>query len=104
MCPDEADVNRCMVKSDPHDQPILVSTDIEHHAPIFQDTGISILPFYLSRRFPICWFLLPVLSQPLYRDDTHTIILPTLPVKLSFPFWEDLSIIFATPLVFIIQP
>jgi hypothetical protein len=48
MGPDESDTDDPVREIDPYDEPILVPTDIEHHAPISKDTGRAKLTLQLS--------------------------------------------------------
>jgi len=48
MCPDKPNVDDPLREVDPHDNPVLISTNIEDDAPVLKDAGSAKLRFHVA--------------------------------------------------------
>ena len=105
MGSDKADVDDPIRVIYSHDEAVLVPTDVEAHAVVFEDAGVGVVPFDSRRtgpirgagklkpspqRLPSVSVLFPVGSEGLPRDDPYGSIYaaPKLGSSKLFPFRE----------------
>jgi hypothetical protein len=56
MSPDKPNVNNAKFVFDFYDQPAFVARDVKAYSVVSQDTGMTIIRFYIGRRFPLSQF------------------------------------------------